>query len=76
VKIAVNSRTTPSASWISCAGNIRSLAALPPRRVQPPRISVLEPGRRRAARRLSRLAGVLVAAVVVAVALAAFLTLR
>jgi hypothetical protein len=48
---------------------------LPPRRAQPPRISVLEPGRRRAARRLSRLAGVVLVAAVVAVGVAVFLTL-
>jgi hypothetical protein len=47
---------------------------LPPRRAQPPRISVLEPGRRRAARRLSRLAGVVLVATVVAVGVAVFLT--
>jgi len=38
--------------------------SLPPRRAQPPRLSVLEPGRRRAARRL---APALVAIAVVAV---------
>jgi hypothetical protein len=67
-------RPGQTASWNSCAGNIRSLAALPPRRAQPPRISVLEPGRRRAARRLSRLAGVVLVATVVAVGVAVFLT--
>jgi fatty acid desaturase len=48
--------------------------SLPPRRAQPPRLSVLEPGRRRAARRL---APVLVALVVVVagVALAVALAL-
>jgi hypothetical protein len=50
-------------------------SALPPRRVQPPRISVLEPGRRRAARRLPTLARVIVAAAVVGVAVTVFLTL-
>jgi hypothetical protein len=48
---------------------------LPPRRVQPPRISVLEPGRRRAARRISTLTRVIVVAVVVGVAVTVFLTL-
>jgi hypothetical protein len=38
-------------------------------------MSVLEPGRRRAARRLSRLAGVLLVAAVVAVGVAIFLIL-
>jgi hypothetical protein len=41
--------------------------SLPPRRAQPPRLSVLEPGRRRAARRL---APVLLTAVVVALGVA------
>jgi hypothetical protein len=50
-------------------------SALPPRRVQPPRISVLEPGRRRAARRFSALARVIMAAAVVGVAVTVFLTL-
>jgi hypothetical protein len=49
--------------------------ALPPRRVQPPRISVLEPGRRRAARRLSPLVRVILAAAVVGMAVTVFLTL-
>jgi hypothetical protein len=48
---------------------------LPPRRAQPPRISVLEPGRRRAARRLTRLARVLLVAAVIAVGVAIFLAL-
>jgi hypothetical protein len=48
---------------------------LPPRRAQPPRISVLEPGRRRAARRFSPLARVIVAAAVVGLAVTVFLTL-
>jgi hypothetical protein len=41
--------------------------SLPPRRAQPPRLSVLEPGRRRAARRL---APVLLAVAIVAVGVA------
>jgi hypothetical protein len=47
--------------------------SLPPRRAQPPRLSVLEPGRRRAARRLAPAlltAAIVVAGVVVAVLLA------
>jgi hypothetical protein len=47
--------------------------SLPPRRAQPPRLSVLEPGRRRAARRIAPLlltAAILVAGVAVAVAVA------
>jgi hypothetical protein len=47
---------------------------LPPRRVQPPRISVLEPGRRRAARRFS-LARLIIAAAVVGVVVTVVLTL-
>jgi hypothetical protein len=50
-------------------------SALPPRRVQPPRISVLQPGRRRAARRFSSLARVLIAAAVVGVVVTVVLTL-
>jgi hypothetical protein len=47
--------------------------SLPPRRAQPPRLSVLEPGRRRAARRLAPVlltAAIVVAGIVVAVVLA------
>jgi hypothetical protein len=50
----------------------RIARSLPPRRAQPPRLSVLEPGRRRAARRLTPLvltAAVVVAGVVIAVVL-------
>jgi hypothetical protein len=46
---------------------------LPPRRAHPPRLSVLEPGRRRAARRLAPVlltAAVIVVGVTVAVVLA------
>jgi hypothetical protein len=46
---------------------------LPPRRAQPPRLSVLEPGRRRAARRLAPVlltAAVIVVGFAVAVVLA------
>jgi hypothetical protein len=39
------------------------IAGLPPRRAQPPRLSVLEPGRRRAARRFAP--ALLTAAVIV-----------
>jgi hypothetical protein len=68
-------RTEPFASWNGRAGTIGSLSALPPRRAQPPpRISVLEPGRRRATRRLRPLAGIIVAAVAVAVVVAVLLT--
>jgi hypothetical protein len=48
--------------------------SLPPRRAQPPRLSVLEPGRRRAARRLAP-ALFAVAIVVVGVAIAVALAL-
>jgi len=48
--------------------------SLPPRRVQPPHLSVLEPGRRRAARRLTP-AIVAVAVIAVGVALAVVLAL-
>jgi hypothetical protein len=50
-------------------------SALPPRRVQPPRISVLEPGRRRAGRRLGPLARAILAAAVVGLAVIVVLTL-
>jgi len=42
--------------------------SLPPRRAQPPRLSVLEPGRRRAARRLAPVLVVIAVAVGVVVA--------
>jgi hypothetical protein len=43
--------------------------SLPPRRAQPPRLSVLEPGRRRAARRFApALVGLAVVAIGVAIA--------
>jgi ferric-dicitrate binding protein FerR (iron transport regulator) len=48
------------------------IARLPPRRAQPPRLSVLEPGRRRA-RRLAP--GLVAVAVLVGVAVVVFLAL-
>jgi len=48
--------------------------SLPPRRAQPPRLSVLEPGRRRAARRLAPVL-VVIAVVAVGVVVAVVLAL-